>query len=112
MEDPIDGRAGEPATHAGARRHDGAPSGLLPVVVERSPKSGPQTGGTAVMIYGSGFTGATSVKFGSTPAKATVLSWGWIRAVSPPGSGTVDVTVTTPNGTSAPSVKDRFKYKR
>ena len=34
----------------------------------------------------------------------------WDYAVSPAGSGTVDVTVVTPNGTSATSPADQFSY--
>src|SRR5229473_1688039 len=73
--------------------------------------NGPATGGTSVMITGINFTGATSVSFGSTPASSiTFISDMQITAVSPPGSGTVDVTVTTPNGTSVKSSADLFTY--
>ena len=37
-----------------------------PAITGISPSSGPFTGGTVVTITGSGFTGATSVKFGTT----------------------------------------------
>jgi hypothetical protein len=41
----------------------------------------------------------------------TVLANGWIEAVVPPGvASTVDVTVTTPSGTSATSSADHFTY--
>jgi large repetitive protein len=33
-----------------------------------------------------------------------------ITATSPPGSGTVDVTVVTPSGTPATSAADQFTY--
>ncbi|WP_234536705.1 IPT/TIG domain-containing protein [Streptomyces shenzhenensis] len=65
------------------------------------PTSGPSTGGNTVQIAGSGLTGATAVKFGSTDATSfTVTSDSTIRAVAPPGTGTVLVTVVTPGGTS------------
>jgi hypothetical protein len=36
-----------------------------------------------------------------------------LSAVSPKGSaGSVNITVTTPNGTSAITKKDQFKYKK
>ncbi|MFE9993952.1 IPT/TIG domain-containing protein, partial [Streptomyces avermitilis] len=73
----------------------------VPVVIALSPSSGPATGGTSVTIIGTGFTGATAVKFGATNATSfTVLSNNVITAVSPPGAGTVQVTVVTPGGTS------------
>jgi alpha-tubulin suppressor-like RCC1 family protein len=66
-----------------------------PPVSALLPDSGPSTGGTSVTITGSGFTGATAVDFGSTPATSfSVTSDGDIQAVVPPGSGTVPVTVT------------------
>ena len=34
-----------------------------------------------------------------------------ITATSPPGSGTVDVTVVTPTGTSVTSPADQFSYQ-
>lgn len=82
-----------------------------PVVNELGSSSGPVTGGTPVGIDGSGFTGATAVDFGSTPASFKVLSDTEITTTSPRESaGTVDVTVTTPGGTSAISSVDKFTY--
>jgi hypothetical protein len=82
-----------------------------PVVTGISPTSGKPTGGDSVTITGSGFTGATSVQFGTTPAAAmTVSSDSQITATSPAGSNTVDVTVTTPAGASAISAADHFTY--
>src|SRR5439155_13392423 len=59
----------------------------------------------------SGFTGATRVSFGANAApQRAVNSDNSITAVAPAGSGTVDVTVTTPSGTSATGAADRFSY--
>ena len=59
------------------------------------PDGGPSTGGTDVVISGSGFTGATAVSFGGTPAQSfTVDTDQEIDAVAPAGSGTVPVKVT------------------
>ena len=75
-----------------------------PTVTGVSPTTGPAAGGTLVTITGTGFTGATAVDFGTTPAtNLTVVSDTTITVDSPPGTGTVDVTVTTPGGTSATS---------
>ena len=83
-----------------------------PSVTGISPTSGPTAGGTSVTITGTGFTGATSVTFGSTAATSyTVNSATSITATSPADSaGTVDITVTTSEGTSATSSADQFTY--
>ncbi len=70
-------------------------------------------GGTTVTISGSGLTGATDVRFGSAHAQFQVNSDSTITATSPPGSdstGYVDVTVVTPNGTTAVTPNDQFAY--
>ncbi len=84
---------------------------LTPTVTKLSPKKGAAAGGTPVVIDGTNFTGATSVEFGTTSAlEFTVNSPTSIAAVSPPGLGSVNVIVTTPDGVSAASKKDEFKY--
>ncbi|MFF1960340.1 IPT/TIG domain-containing protein [Streptomyces sp. NPDC058220] len=68
-----------------------------------SPNQGSSGGGTTVTITGTNLSGTTAVKFGSKPATAvTNVSPTQVTAVSPSGSGTVGVTVTTPGGTSNP----------
>jgi hypothetical protein len=83
-----------------------------PILSGVSPRKGRATGGTAVTITGTSFTGATGVKFGSTNAPSfTVNSATSITAKSPPATkGIVDITVTTPNGTSPLTRSDRFTY--
>jgi hypothetical protein len=81
-----------------------------PAVTGISPTMGHASGGLHVVISGSGFTGATSVRFGANAATFTVGSDTGIDATSPPGSGTVDVVVTTPKGTSTTNLSDRFTY--
>ncbi len=71
-----------------------------PNIVSFIPPSGPQSGGTSVVITGTGFTGATAVLFGGTAAASFVVnSATQITAVSPTGTGTVSLSITTPNGT-------------
>ncbi|MDX6625586.1 MAG: hypothetical protein QOE56_575 [Solirubrobacterales bacterium] len=84
-----------------------------PGVTEISPRFGSVTGGTAVKITGTNFTGASAVKFGSGPAASfKVESDTEIIATAPQSTkiGAVDVTVTTLAGTSATVSKDRFTY--
>ncbi|MFF2143667.1 IPT/TIG domain-containing protein, partial [Kitasatospora sp. NPDC058190] len=71
----------------------------IPVLASVSPVSG--AAGSVVTLTGSGFTGATAVRFGAVAVTAyLVLSDTRIAATVPAGSGTVQVTVTTPGGTS------------
>ncbi|WP_405584205.1 beta strand repeat-containing protein [Streptomyces sp. NBC_01190] len=72
-----------------------------PVITTLSPSQGPPAGGNLVTLTGSGFTGATAVRFGATPVAFTVVSPTQITATAPAGTGTVNVTVTAPGGTSA-----------
>jgi len=69
--------------------------------------------GTCVTISGANFTGATSVTFGTAAATGvSVISDTQINVTSPAGTGTVDVTVTTPNGPSATGASDRYTYQQ
>ncbi len=63
-------------------------------------------------IGGSGFTSATAVHFGSTAAASySVVSDSEVTATSPAeAAGTVNVTVTTSNGTSSTSSADHFAF--
>ncbi len=82
-----------------------------PTVTALSSQDGSSGGGEAVEIDGTGLTGATAVHFGNLAAKGvTVLSDDAVAAIAPTGSSTVDVTVTTPGGTSATSSADRYVY--
>ena len=72
-----------------------------PTISAVSAATGPAAGGTSVTISGTDFEGASAVDFGPTAAlSATVSSEGQIVAVSPPGTGSVPVTVTTVAGTA------------
>ena len=73
--------------------------------------SGPASGGETVQIEGSGFTGATSVDFGTVPATFTVDSDAIITATSPAHTpGEVAVIVTNVDGTSATAPQDQYLY--
>ena len=63
-------------------------------------------------ILGANFTGATAVQFGAVNATSyTVDPTGTvITATSPAGTGVVDITVTTPQGTSPHIGADTFQY--
>ena len=85
---------------------------VAPTITSVTPSTGPTTGGTSVAITGQGFTGATTVKFGSTSAPSFVVnSDTQITATSPAESGgVVDITVTTPQTTSATGAADKFTF--
>jgi energy-converting hydrogenase Eha subunit A len=80
-----------------------------PAVTAVSPSSG--VGGTAVTVTGTNLGGATSVNFaGQTASSITADSATSLTAMAPNGSGTVDVTVTTPSGTSPATTGDQFGF--
>ena len=87
----------------------GSPS---PQVTSLSPNQGSTSGGTSVTIGGNFITGVTAVDIGGTsvPFSADIAA-GTVNATTPPHSvGTVDITVTTPGGTSQRSAEDQFTY--
>jgi hypothetical protein len=84
-----------------------------PRVTHIAPSSGHHTGGTVVLITGTGFGHASRVMFGGTAAAHfLVLSDTKILVQSPAESrGQRDVKVITPGGTSAAVSADRFTYR-
>ena len=81
-----------------------------PVVIEVNPDCGLPAGGTTVTITGRSFTGATVVDFAANSATFAVNSSTQITAISPAGTGTVDITVTTPLGVTPLTPADKFTY--
>ena len=83
-----------------------------PAVTGVSPDAGPSSGDSSVTITGTNLSGVTAINFGLNNPVDTyaVTSPTSIIATSPPGTGTVDVTVTTPGGTSATSTADQYTY--
>ena len=97
---------------------NGTPDGPLaltgagPTVARVQPASGPESGGTAVTIIGTELTGATSVDFGGNEGSEIRVDSGHeLTVLAPPGSGTVTVTVTTPEGTSPVNPEASFTYQ-
>jgi alpha-tubulin suppressor-like RCC1 family protein len=109
----VDGLTGATAIDAGYMNSYalGDPPATYPKVSSISPHSGPEEGGTTVTITGIGLGDVTSVKFGSTDAASfTVNSDTSITAVSPPGTGTVWVTVEDARGPSYAGGGTYFRY--
>jgi hypothetical protein len=82
--------------------------GGAPTITGFTPTQGFQ--GTVVTITGTNFTGATSVKLGTTPATFTVVSSTTIKATTPNPHflGSYRWSVTTPNGTATSTSYFRF----
>jgi len=87
---------------------------LSPLVTSVISDHGPLAGGGQVTINGSGFTGATAVTFGSTPAPTfQVTSPTTIVATVPAGTSTsspVGVVVVGPMGTSPVTAGSTYYY--
>ena len=86
---------------------------VRPEVDEIAPSSGPLIEGGDVDVFGRGFTGATAVHFGTQEAMDFfVMDDSEMICFAPPAmeTGRVDLTVTSPAGTSATSSSDQFTY--
>jgi hypothetical protein len=84
-----------------------------PSITGVSPNTGSAAGGTAITITGTNFVaGATTVRFGTESASQVQVSTTSITAVAPAvaNAGTVDITVSTPGGTTAANSVDAFVY--
>jgi hypothetical protein len=84
---------------------------IVPVVTSLDIVTGPMSGGTTVVITGTGFTGTTGVTFGGHAASGvTVDSSTQVHCETPADTtaGLVDVIVTTPYGSGTKS--NAFTY--
>ncbi|MFD5426552.1 IPT/TIG domain-containing protein [Streptomyces sp. NPDC127084] len=74
-----------------------------PVLSSLTPGRGPTSGGNTVTLIGSALSGATAVKFDSSPAVIIGNSSTQVTVTAPAGpAAPADVTVTTPGGVSNP----------
>ena len=110
--DLADGMSGTFFADTGTRQNVTAVVLFPPAITAIAPGSGGSGGGTPVTITGHDFTDASAVNFGPTPARSFTVNFdGSISAVSPAhSSGTVDISVTTPAGQTAPSASDHFTF--
>jgi hypothetical protein len=118
----MDVRVKDPAHTSGIVPGDVFTYDLTPTVGQLSTHGGASGGGDSVTITGDPTIGGlyktwsntTAVKFGNTsvdPANYVVNDDNTITVTkTPPGTGTVDVTVTTNRGVSATSFHDSFTY--
>jgi hypothetical protein len=86
---------------------------VVPAITGVSPAQGSASGGAAVTITGTGLSEVTTVSFGAgNPAtKVVVKSDTDITAYSPAhADGTVDITATSPDGTSPVVPADEYTY--
>ncbi|MFG2191693.1 IPT/TIG domain-containing protein [Streptomyces sp. NPDC048639] len=80
----------------------------VPTITTVAPDEGPETGGTAVTITGTNLGSTSSVTFDAVAAPFSVINSTTLSAVSPPGTGTVDVVVT--NAAGSDTETDGFTY--
>jgi uncharacterized repeat protein (TIGR02543 family) len=82
-----------------------------PTITGLSRSTGPNSGGSSVVITGTNFISGSTVAFGANNVTTfTINSLTQITATSPAGTGAVDVRVSNQGGTSADSVADNFTY--
>jgi len=100
--------AGGPSPLTGRSRYTYVPP---PIVTKISPDKGTRSGGTLVNITGNNLFAPVEVHFGTESAGIKeIISSTELEVISPRGSGTVYVTVTTASGTSPGTRADRFNY--
>jgi len=84
-----------------------------PSVTGVSPSSGPMSGGYYVTVTGTNFVGTTGVKDGDTPTAFQVIDNTTLSVYIVPGETAgdqMDITVTSPGGTSPVTPADQFTY--
>jgi subtilisin family serine protease len=83
-----------------------------PILLSLSPGSGPSAGGTEVALLGANLAPTTTVSFGSTAASVRSAGADGRRLVVtvPPGTGSVDVTVTHPTNGTKWRLAGAFRY--
>jgi hypothetical protein len=89
------------------------PESAFPNITSISAMEGSSAGGSVITIHGARLGRGSKVMFGSTPA--TTVTWvsptTLLVTVPPHVTGDVNITVTTPRGTTAPSSAGRFTYR-
>jgi uncharacterized repeat protein (TIGR02543 family) len=82
-----------------------------PTITGLSRSTGPNGGGSSVIITGTNFTSLSTVAFGTNNVTTFAInSLTQITANSPTGTGAVDVRIANEGGTSADTVADNFTY--
>ena len=96
------GQAGAPGNLDLNSQYISAPPPLMPTIYNVSPPTGPQAGGTSVVINGANFVNVTNIKFGGVNATFAVNTPNQIIATSPAYAitGLVDVSATSTYGTA------------
>ncbi|MEU3613381.1 tubulin-like doman-containing protein [Streptomyces sp. NPDC006872] len=84
----------------------------VPTISRIEPSVGPIKGGTTVTLHGTGFSGATAVTFDGLGGRDLhVIDDNTIAVEAPPHvAGTVEVSVTAPNGTSASAPSSYYGF--
>jgi hypothetical protein len=101
-----------PVTSAARFTYTAPPVVIPPTVTGLSVAAGPVRGGTTVVVSGTRLTGATTVTFGATAARFTVLSSTQLRVTSPGRpAGLVNVRVRTASGLSFGYSANAFAYE-
>ena len=72
-----DGESSAPNAASAFTYVDQTSGKAIPSITSVGPYGGPEAGGNTVIIYGAGFTGATSVKFGTVAAGAFTVLHDW-----------------------------------
>lgn len=81
-----------------------------PSLTSIAPTSGPTSGGTSVVLTGTGLTFTTGVTFGGNPASFTALSDTAVAAVTPAGTAGPAVDVVVTNAAGSDTLSAAYTY--
>lgn len=86
-------------------------SATIPTVSSASPNSGPLTGGTNIIVKGTGFTGTTGVKIGTvTATDFSLISDTQLAVTVPAAAAAGSLLIEVTNGTGPNTTGGTFKY--
>lgn len=86
-------------------------SATIPTVSSASPNSGPLTGGTNILVKGTGFTGTTGVKIGTVAATDfSIISDTQLAVTVPAAAAAGSLLIEVTNGTGPNTSGGTFKY--
>jgi hypothetical protein len=91
--------SGGSVTRSGGYKY-GSNASTLPTISSVTPSAGAANCRNTIKVSGTNLAGVTEIRIGASAATIIATTATTVTAITPPGTGTVDVTVTTPDGST------------